>query len=745
MDNEVIKNEQMPADESIMDKENEKIEAEACSAETDSGESNGRDILTNDDKVKRKADGLKRGKKHGSFFWLVLLVICGCAWGLCVIVAAELYHLRMYDGTDEFRKNCDERMMKAYAVKALEDYKGSFGVTELKDTNFQYAVYSTDDPESVDLSKRSSYLVCTLPDEVLAQDKSSLFRYSATLGEYSFFSYNVHDIWNCMGYITNRGAYANGDRGEVKRDIDRIIYVWNSGKIYVIADDYYFNIEAGAEVSYGETNNDLHEYINSSRDGWNSKTDGVRLIAYVGSEFYMDFDDIEVCSADALKDYKAGNILDYYNIDIETWSVWTASDEETKPAGTDYYLIARVATPLDKSKNDLFVKSSKLIDLACTFRYMPFVAGVLFGILALVCLVNFCRAFVEKCKRSYKKLSFQWHENVGLLWRLIGLCAIFVICECMLVVMDISWDNDAVILVIVLENIIVIPLFILAALQLNRVSIGAERMASGDMTSRVDTSYMFFDLKKIGENINLIQMGLEKAIDERMKSERFKTELISNVSHDIKTPLTSIISYVELLNKQPKDEPADREYLEALERQSVKLKKLLEDLIEASKASTGNLKVELEQCNVNTVLHQVIGEYEEKLAANNIDLRIKLPEENVDILADTKHLQRVLDNLFVNISKYAQPGTRAYVNLEADNENAVIELKNTSSTALNITSDELLQRFVRGDESRNSEGNGLGLSIAKSLMELMDGKLEIVVDGDLFKAVLSFPRTNAAE
>ena len=227
-----------------------------------------------------------------------------------------------------------------------------------------------------------------------------------------------------------------------------------------------------------------------------------------------------------------------------------------------------------------------------------------------------------------------------------------------------------------------------------------------------------------------------------MKSERFKTELISNVSHDIKTPLTSIISYVELLKQQPDGSMPDPEYLDALERQSVKLKKLLEDLIEASKAQTGNLKANLESCNLNMVLHQVIGEYEEKLAAQQIELKIRMTDEPVNIMADTQHLQRVLDNLFTNIAKYSQPGTRAYLNLNGGTDEAVIELKNTSREPLNMTSDELLERFARGDSSRGSEGNGLGLSIAQSLTELMNGKLRLVVDGDLFKVILLFPRIN---
>ena len=196
--------------------------------------------------------------------------------------------------------------------------------------------------------------------------------------------------------------------------------------------------------------------------------------------------------------------------------------------------------------------------------------------------------------------------------------------------------------------------------------------------------------------------------------------------------------YVDLLDKEQLDNPKAQEYLEVLNRQSERLKKLIGDLIEASKASTGNLKVELEICDAQVTLVQTIGEYEEKLAQGQIELQIREPDEPVRIKTDSRHLWRVFDNLMNNICKYAQPGTRAYVNLERVGDQACITFRNISREPLNITSEELLERFVRGDRSRSMEGNGLGLSIARSLTGLMGGKLELTVDGDLFKVVLTF-------
>lgn len=215
--------------------------------------------------------------------------------------------------------------------------------------------------------------------------------------------------------------------------------------------------------------------------------------------------------------------------------------------------------------------------------------------------------------------------------------------------------------------------------------------------------------------------------------------MITNVSHDIKTPLTSIINYVDLLEKEEIDNPAIQEYIDVLSRQSTRLKKLIEDLMEASKASTGNLSIAWEDCDAQVMLTQTIGEFEEKLESNQVELIVKGSEEPFIISADPRHLWRIFDNLMNNICKYAQPSTRAYVNIEKKGQQGKVIFRNISRYALNIDSEELMKRFVRGDSSRNTEGNGLGLSIAKSLTELMHGEFELVVDGDLFKIVITFP------
>lgn len=289
------------------------------------------------------------------------------------------------------------------------------------------------------------------------------------------------------------------------------------------------------------------------------------------------------------------------------------------------------------------------------------------------------------------------------------------------------------------EKVALYAFLTICLLQMKKLQQAGEELAAGKMDSHLDTSRMLWDFRQHGDNLNNIREGIRHAVEEQMKSERFKTELITNVSHDIKTPLTSIINYVDLLEKEDIDNPNVKEYLEVLSRQSARLKKLIEDLMEASKASTGNLTVELERCDAHVMLTQTVGEFEEKLRASQIELLIKGSEAPLIIQADPRHLWRIFENLMNNICKYAQPSTRAYVNIEQAGDRGRIIFRNISKYALNINSEELMERFVRGDSSRNTEGSGLGLSIANSLTDLMQGTFELVVDGDLFKVILTFP------
>ncbi len=272
----------------------------------------------------------------------------------------------------------------------------------------------------------------------------------------------------------------------------------------------------------------------------------------------------------------------------------------------------------------------------------------------------------------------------------------------------------------------------------SRIKGAAMDLAEGDTTAQVDLTGMPLFLEEHAKAMNEIQSGITVALEERTKSERMKTELITNVSHDIKTPLTSIINYVDLLEKEDIENDKAKEYLEVLDRQSKRLKKLIEDLIEASKVSTGNVNFNIEKVNAVVLLNQSIGEFSDRLDANKITVVTNIPATDAYLQADNRYLWRVFDNLMSNIVKYAQPNTRAYVDLEQDDKKLRFVFRNTSKEELNITADELMERFVRGDKSRYTDGNGLGLFIARSLTEAMGGTLKLSIDGDLFKAVVEF-------
>ncbi len=406
------------------------------------------------------------------------------------------------------------------------------------------------------------------------------------------------------------------------------------------------------------------------------------------------------------------------------------------------------------AESSLAVGISLLGNAGSPDNYVFYAAAMLFlllcgGWLALGYLLDFAvriklgkwwrNTLIYKVLRSIYRGWNKVGENKSILWK--GL-AIFLGVNFLEVLIFVVFgvDYSKIMIVWFAEKAVILFAGGEILIQMKRLQEGGKHIAEGDMDYQIDTERMLPALKEHAADLNRINEGVSKAVNEKMKSERFKTELITNVSHDIKTPLTSIINYVDLLEKEEIPNENAKEYLEVLERQSARLKKLIEDLIEASKASSGSLSVNLEKLEAGVFLVQTVGEFKEKTEKNKLDLQIKKPEEPIYIMADGRHFWRVIDNLMNNICKYAQPETRVYINLEQTGEKVQITFRNTSRYPLNISSEELMERFVRGDSSRNTEGNGLGLSIAGSLMELMHGKMQLFVDGDLFKVVLEFDR-----
>ncbi len=328
--------------------------------------------------------------------------------------------------------------------------------------------------------------------------------------------------------------------------------------------------------------------------------------------------------------------------------------------------------------------------------------------------------------------------SIPLVWQAALGCAGLTLVEGVVILLC-RWEMDNLAGCWVFEKLLLFPLCLALALQLRRLQKGGEALAAGDLSCHTDTAHMLPALRRHGESLNRIAEGMSAAVEQRLRSERMKTELITNVSHDLKTPLTSLVNYSELISREAPAEGRLHEYAGVLLRQSEKLKRLIEDLVEASKASTGNLEVSCVPCDAAVFLIQAAGEYEEKLAASGLTLVTKQPEKELRILADGRRMWRVFDNLIGNAMKYALPGTRVYLSLEEQDGDAVFIFKNTSREPLDLPAAELMERFVRGDAARSTEGSGLGLSIAGSLAELQGGSLRLFIDGDLFKVMLRFP------
>lgn len=353
------------------------------------------------------------------------------------------------------------------------------------------------------------------------------------------------------------------------------------------------------------------------------------------------------------------------------------------------------------------------------------------------------RWVIDRCRRAGRaihrggsqlmaKLPLFWTAGLGFL----ALCflevlSIWVMAEGDIVIGVFFW---------MLVKVLTAAIVVYVVLSMRELQSGGYQLAQGNLDYKVPLEKLRWDFKTHGEHLNSMRTAIQAAVEDQMKSERMKTELITNVSHDIKTPLTSIVNYVDLLKKQEMPTPEAKEYLEVLDRQAGKLKKLTEDLVEAAKASTGNLTVNFQRTDVNVLLTQSAGEYQEKLQSKDLQLLLTPAKDAPAISADGRLLWRVFENLLSNIYKYALPGTRVYLTCEATETQVTVTFRNISATPLNISADELMERFVRGDDSRHTEGSGLGLSIARSLTQLQHGEFDLAIDGDLFKAILTFPR-----
>ena len=353
------------------------------------------------------------------------------------------------------------------------------------------------------------------------------------------------------------------------------------------------------------------------------------------------------------------------------------------------------------------------------------------------------RCLLRGARSAWSGVSAVLH-NLPLVWKLLLACGGYVLLSVVLI-NEAFYSSDLYLLLYLLLSAAGALLLCRYAVGFDRLRRGAQKLAGGDLACRVETKGMPRGVRTLAEDLGRVSEGAQRALEERMKSERMKTDLITNVSHDLKTPLTSIVNYVELLKKEELHNETAAGYVAVLDRQAQRLKKLTEDVVEASKASSGAINVRLAQLDAAELIRQCAAEYGERFAAAQLTPVLRLPDGPLLVRADGRLLWRVFDNLLGNAVKYAMPGTRVYFDAEAQHNEALLSVRNISREPLEKSGDELMERFVRGDASRRAEGSGLGLSIAGSLMALQGGTLAVLPDGDLFRADVRLPLASAKE
>lgn len=352
-------------------------------------------------------------------------------------------------------------------------------------------------------------------------------------------------------------------------------------------------------------------------------------------------------------------------------------------------------------------------------------------------LVGRCLTLLFRLLRFLGRAFSQLLKLLPTIWQWLAIAGIMAISIFVLLPLALK-GSPLFILLLIADILICTGVVLYSGYALGSLIKGIHQMCSGDLQHKIPTKYLHGSFLELAKNLNTLSETAMISAENQMKSERMKSELITNISHDIKTPLTSIINFVDLLQKAPSKEAAD-EYLQVLSRQSGRMKKLIEDLMELSKANTGNITAHITRIDAGESVNQALGEFSDKLESARLEPVFQQPAQPVRMLADGRLVWRVLSNLLSNAVKYAMPGTRLYIELMHAEDVVLLSLKNVSREALRTDADELMERFVRGDIARNSEGSGLGLNIAKSLMEIQNGQLQLLLDGDLFKVTLVFP------
>jgi signal transduction histidine kinase len=448
------------------------------------------------------------------------------------------------------------------------------------------------------------------------------------------------------------------------------------------------------------------------------------------------------------------------------WSAGRATDGSIRPGGLSLFPLDIYAALIAVGLYAVMLLYSNLSRFISNEGLHP--GSLSFLALLLLAAILLCIAFVYSLAAQLKMGAYYWwyHSLTGFLltWIYRGLRLLFLgtqkLCRMLSILWQwlvvgiilsagvlafsiLAWQQGGLyILLLILTLLCWIGLVCYCAYAFHILLAGVNIMAKGNLSHQVPTQYLVGSFREFALQLNALSGTALETAQKHTRSERMKTELITNVTHDIKTPLTSIINFVDLLQRNPSPEET-RQYLEILSRQSLQMKHLIGDLIELSKATSGSLNVNLSSLDASETVNQALGEFADKLEAAQLTPVFRSPEESVQILADGRLAWRVLSNLLSNAVKYAMPGTRLYVDLSQFENTVLLSLKNVSRQSLNTSAEDLMERFIQGDTSRNTDGSGLGLNIAKTLMELMGGKLQLLIDGDLFKVTLVFPASRS--
>ena len=681
--------------------------------------------------------------------WIGLTICAFVFWcglgALAVLDEMDAYTLSESELTDQLYHDAIER----YSLEAVGlTYQGKDAVARFSDTYYRFGIIEADDISDVDLRDKKSYDVENFGDALDDDAELNVISYGNISSQTSF--WYADNLFDDYGY---------GDT------------------VYAYGESYYYSFSGVAtetttvaSTSEEDGTADIAEESGDTKKNGTSKGKTYKVVSVIPQNVTDTglFSDDMFVQAHTLVvwAYRLRYSVFLILLAVFLIAIWlfvflmcSAGHRKNQEGivltladkiSTDVFVVAVIALEFM-----LFLAMYSIISvqphpswpillaaLAAVAYLMCYLA--LFALLSIAVRVKngtiWKNSWIYRIGRQIGRGCGVLADHMSLLWKALVLLGIYAVAEWFIIVSTYGYMGSVVMLLLFLKNLALLAGIVWCVQQMDCLRKGGERLAAGDLQYQVDTSRLYLEFREHGENLNRIGEGIAAAVDERMKSERFKTELITNVSHDIKTPLTSIINYVDLLEKEELSNATAEEYLEVLERQSGRLKKLIEDLIEASKASSGSLPVHMEKLEAGVFLVQTVGEFEEKTKAQGLELIIQKPEEPVYVKVDGRHLWRVIDNLMNNICKYAQPDTRVYIDIVAEEQAGQVEIvfRNTSKYQLHVSGAELMERFVRGDSSRNTEGNGLGLSIAQSLTELMGGTFSIHVDGDLFKVILRF-------